>query len=276
MEALDKMAQGDVLITSNARFTFRYLTNKSFGFLDKGDTRELLMKWSMHGRLTAQTFGYDQYFQAYQKDEFVQAFFKDPNVTSNLKVLSASSGQWMKLGESVKKAEAVSVPCTQVSMSFFDRLYTEGVVKKTGHISKCLDEFYDDIPISDELRKMLLMDDFDKYDIFSKADREEFIFCLFKHLCLGGALCQFEDMIGPYLETTKSVYKDLVSVQKDPETKAINIISAVFKVVAYDEHGMFYPASKKHEQTFAYMIVDPLKRHVHILYHCFGGGLFCG
>lgn len=54
------------------------------------------------------------------------------------------------------------------------------------------------------------MEDSEKYEIFSQADREEFLFCLFKHLCLGGALCQYEDVLNPYLETTKLIYKDLV------------------------------------------------------------------
>lgn len=58
--------------------------------------------------------------------------------------------------------------------------------------------------------KVLLLEDSDHYDIFSESDRKEFLFCLFKHLCIGGALCQFEDELGPYLETTKALYKDLV------------------------------------------------------------------
>ncbi|XP_029458265.1 cilia- and flagella-associated protein 300-like isoform X2 [Rhinatrema bivittatum] len=226
--------------------------------------------------MTIQAFSFDQYFQAYQKNDFVLAFFKDPNVISNLKILSVSSGQWMTLGTEVKKVEAKDVPCTQISMSFFDRLYSEEIVREGGHIVKCLDEFYDDFSISDELRKLLLLEESNKFDIFSQADREEFLFCLFKHLCLGGALCQFEDMIGPYLETTRSLYKELVSVQKDSETQKIQTISTVFKVSAYDENGMCYPSTKNHDQTFAYLIVDPLKRHVHVLYHCFGRGLFCG
>uniref|UniRef100_A0A8C8AN41 Cilia- and flagella-associated protein 300 n=1 Tax=Otus sunia TaxID=257818 RepID=A0A8C8AN41_9STRI len=119
--------------------------------------------------------------------------------------------------------------------------------------------------------KVLLLEDSDHYDLFSQLDRKEFLFCLFKHLCIGGALCQFEDVVDPYLETTKALYKDLVSVQKNPETKEIQIISTVFRVSAYDENGLCYPSSKSHQQTFAYLIVDPCKRHVHALYHCFGG-----
>ncbi|KAJ7398954.1 rna-directed dna polymerase from mobile element jockey-like [Pitangus sulphuratus] len=41
-----------------------------------------------------------------------------------------------------------------------------------------------------------------------------------------------------------------------------------------DANGLCYPSSKSHEQTFAYLIVDPCKRHVNTLYHCFGGGVF--
>lgn len=57
-------------------------------------------------------------------------------------------------GSRVTKIEATVVPCTQISMSFFDRLYSEGVVRETGDIVKCYDDYYDDILISDELRKV--------------------------------------------------------------------------------------------------------------------------
>ncbi|KAG8452974.1 hypothetical protein GDO86_004689 [Hymenochirus boettgeri] len=261
-------------VSQPAKFTFTPLPSRTFGFLTHPDTRELLMKWSMNGRITAQAFRYDEYFSPYQKDDFVWAFFQDPNVISELKLSSEYAGQWVKLGTKVRKVKAQEVPCTRLSMSLFDCLYSEGVVKEGGHISKCLDEFIDDFTISDELRKVLLVDDSDKYDIFSKSDREDFLFLLFKHLCLGGALCQFEDMIDPYLETTKCIYKDLLCVQKDPQTKEVRIISTVFKVSAYDENGMCYPSVRPHEQTFAYLIVDPMKRHVNVFYHCFGGGAF--
>ncbi|ELK16513.1 65 kDa Yes-associated protein [Pteropus alecto] len=164
---------------------------------------------SMLGRIQAQAFGFDQKFQAYRKDDFVM------------------------VGTEVKKIEAINVPCTQLSMSFFNRLYDENIVRDSGHIVKCLDSFCDPFLISDELRKVLLVEDSEKYEVFSQPDREEFLFCLFKHLCLGGALCQYEDVLNPYLETTKLIYKDLVSVRKNPQTKKIQITSSIFKVTAY-------------------------------------------
>jgi len=54
------------------------------------------------------------------------------------------------------------------------------------------------------------MQDSDNYDMFTEEERSEFLFRVFRHLCLGGAVCQFEDTIQPYLDATKAVYKDLV------------------------------------------------------------------
>ena len=58
--------------------------------------------------------------------------------------------------------------------------------------------------------KMLLLDDSDNYDVYTESEREEFLFLLFRHICLGGAVCQYEDDIKPYLDTTKLIYKDLI------------------------------------------------------------------
>ena len=37
---------------------------------------------------------------------------------------------------------------------------------------------------------MFLMDDSDNYEVYSEEDRTEFLFCIFKHICLGGSVCQ--------------------------------------------------------------------------------------
>ena len=39
-------------------------------------------------------------------------------------------------------------------MTFFDRLYADGVVRESGHICQCLQEDMDGIAIADELRKV--------------------------------------------------------------------------------------------------------------------------
>ncbi|KAK3095146.1 hypothetical protein FSP39_010797, partial [Pinctada imbricata] len=170
---------------------------------------------------------------------------------------------------------AENVPCTALSMTLFDKLQENGIVREdTGAIRKCMDEPYGDFMCSDELRKLLLIDDSDNYWVYSDSERDEFLFRLFRHICLGGRYCQFEDKIEPYIDTTKQIYKELISVQKNPDTKELTITSSVFSITASDKEQMYYPAADFHDNTFAYLIVDPLKRHVTVLYHCFGAGQF--
>ncbi|KAJ8275851.1 hypothetical protein COCON_G00076030 [Conger conger] len=229
------------------------------------------MKWSMLGRITAQAFNFDQPFHLYKKHEFVSDFFKDPCVVSNLKVIGAT-GLWEPLERKITNVTVEMVPCTKISMDMFDPLYSCGILSPTGHITKCFHEHYADF---DELRKMLMIEDSENYEIISQEDRQEFLFRLFKHLCLGGGLCQYEEVVTPCIETARLIYKDMLSVQKDPETKEIKIVSTVLKVTAYDDSGLCYPSEKDDEQTFAYLIVDPYKRNVYVLYHSYGVPMEC-
>ncbi|XP_074633196.1 cilia- and flagella-associated protein 300-like isoform X3 [Acropora palmata] len=221
----------------------------------------------MSSRSKVQMFSYDQLFQVYQKDIFVLDFFQDPAVISNLQVVS-SNNTWAPLNTSTSSTTAEVISCSVTSMDFFDRLQEQGIVRESGSIRKCFDEFYEEFVISDELRKVLLLEEAETYPIFSDADRNEFIFLIFMHLCLGGQVCQYEDEITPYLETTKTLYKDLISVHKDPTTKKLQVGSVVLKVSAQNEDGaQVYPSLTPHEQSFAYMCISPLKRHVYVWSH---------
>lgn len=59
-------------------------------------------------------------------------------------------------------------------------------------------------------KQMLLEEDSEYHHVVSSCDRQEFLFRLFKHIVLGGELCQYEDVISPYIKTAKMIYKDLV------------------------------------------------------------------
>ena len=121
-----------------------------------------------------------------------------------------SQDRWGKLGQ-VKSVVFETMKHSITSLQFFDRLHEKGVVRENLQIVKCLDEYHDTFLVSDELRKCLLMPEFEMYHVFSETDRKEFIFHLFKALCLGGKLCQFEDDLKPYLNVTKRLYKDLIT-----------------------------------------------------------------
>ncbi|XP_022098020.1 uncharacterized protein C11orf70 homolog isoform X2 [Acanthaster planci] len=258
---------------SDAKYTFLHLDGKTCEALNAKNIQDLLMKWSMKGRMSVQYFSYDAAFQSYQKEAFALDFLQNQNVKSTLEVLS-DSNSWCLVGYHAHKVEVIPVQCNVTSMTFFDRLFDQGIVRDSGRIVKCLDEFHEEFQISDELRKMLLVEESDYYSIFSDSERQEFLFLLFKHLCLGGEVCQYEDNIQSYLDTAKSIYKELISVQKD-STRQLRVTSLVYQLRAWDQTGyQYYPCDKDHSQTFAYLIIDPLKRQAAVLYHKFGGGVF--
>ncbi|XP_056154265.1 cilia- and flagella-associated protein 300 [Lampris incognitus] len=250
-------------------FCFTHLPSKKFPFLQDRATLELLMKWSMMGRISAQSYSFDQSFYPYSSENFALSFFRNPNVAASLRRMEA--GAWVPLDKPVVSVDVEVVPCSKVSMELFDPIYSCGIVTPSGQIVKCLHDVHPDY---DELRQMLQEEESEHYYVVGREERGEFLFRLFKHLCLGGELCQYEDTIEPYINTTKQIYKDLISVQKNPETKEISAISTVLRVHAYDEDGHRYPGKQDEEQTFVYLIVDPFKRHVCLLYHCYGVGAF--
>ncbi|KAL3313094.1 hypothetical protein Ciccas_008310 [Cichlidogyrus casuarinus] len=157
-------------------------------------------------------------------------------------------------------------------MSMFNRLKGP-VVRDSNQIKMCFEEMYDGILISDELRKALLVDDSDNYNLFDNSDRDEFLFRLFKHICLGGELCQVETDLQVYLDFTRALYRDLVSVVKASDTKQLRLISQVYEVKIRDGKDLIFPSTMEHTNTFAYAIVDPMKRTLTFLWHEFGIGL---
>lgn len=57
---------------------------------------------------------------------------------------------------------------------------------------------------------MLLDEECEEYNLYQHEERREFIFRIFQMLALGGELNQYEDTVKPYLDVTKTMYKDLV------------------------------------------------------------------
>jgi len=249
-------------------FGFQHIPSKTFPSFDAKSTKEHFEKWGLNFHMSVQMFSYDKYFQEYEKEKFAMSFFQDLNVQSNLKIPSKQN-QWFPIGElNPTRVEAELVPATIISMEFFDRVFTDGLVRQSGAICKCYDEQIDDFLVSDELRKMFVSDESDFADIFSESEQNEFIFRIFKHICLGGSVCQYEDDARPYIDTTKFLYKDLVSVHKDSNTKELKVSSIVLKISAWAGEQMLFPGDVLHEQSFAYLVINPLKRNVTIWFHC--------
>ncbi|KAH9247712.1 hypothetical protein BASA83_000057 [Batrachochytrium salamandrivorans] len=254
----------DALLKENSdrkKFTFTFLEEAKFpGFYDK-DTQSCLFKWGMQEHCYIKRFTFDQYLESYNIDMFLHDFF---NCNPHIKVLG-SMDRWGTLGTVTSVAkEATSHSIT--SLDFFDRLEEHGVVRSNGQIAKCLDEYHDSFLVADDLRKCLLMPEFKQYDIFTESDRQEFIFHVFKAVCLGGRLCQYEDDTKPYLDVTRKIYKDLITVVKNQTTSKLMVASSIYKIVnVASSVSPLFPID--HPQNFCYVSIDHARRHVNLLYH---------
>uniref|UniRef100_A0A8C6TG85 Cilia- and flagella-associated protein 300 n=1 Tax=Neogobius melanostomus TaxID=47308 RepID=A0A8C6TG85_9GOBI len=199
-------------------YTFSSLQSKKFTFLQNKETLSLLMKWSMLGRLSALAFSFDQCFSPYNSKSFLK---------------KVETRAWVPLVKPIESIKVEVVPCSKVSIDLFDPIYSSGIVMPSGHIVNCFHEIYPDY---DKLRQVCMLNDEESehFPVISQEERQEFLFRLFKHLCLGGELCQNELNIEPYISTTKKCTKNLSGgVQKDPETKKISVVSTVLKVAAF-------------------------------------------
>lgn len=252
-------------------FTFVELKSRLYNSLTSKDATAMLMKWSMKGRLHALTFSFDQNFREYDSECFLKSFINDPSVQNSMVhngVFTAGTVDGKNC-----TCEVSRVPCTLTSMNIFHSVKS-AVARPNGAIVKCYDELIDSIFISDELGKFILDKDFEKYTAISPKEREEFLFRIFSHIYIGGELCQREENINVYVDFTRNIYRDLVSVQKTTDSKEIRVVSLVYKFQFSDENGPIFPSQEEHVNTFAYAVVDPYKRNVILFCHMFGCGDF--
>lgn len=275
----------------DAEFHFRRVPTQLPAFEDR-DIKDYLQKWGFHGRTYVTRFSYDAYFQPYQTDVFLHDFFNDPEVLAEFKVTD-TNGNLIPLG-SVKatRPRYEKLEATVTSMSFFDRLQTAGITRDNGSIVKCFDTYLvNGELVCDELGKCLLEDpeagDEGKYaGVFpAQTDGKELLFRVFRALALGGYLTQYEDDVGPYLDATKAIYKDLVSVHKRASSGELEVISHAYSVEdftsvndassAAGEGGdgksiatiknRLFPCDNA--RNFCLLTVEPVRRWVTVWYH---------
>merc|ERR1712046_330566 len=83
-------------------------------------------------------------------------------------------------------------------------------------------------------------------------------------LAVGGGMNQYEDVIDPYLETTKALYKDMGTVQKNA-SGALQVASMAFEITAVaGGSAKLFPRDSPH--NFCYVSIDPVARLVKYWY----------
>jgi hypothetical protein len=250
---------------SGSSFTFTQLKEALPAF-ESSDAQDSLQRWNLLPFMRTAAFRFDQPFTPEQTDAFLMDFFGAAAVQEAAPVCT-SPGQWGPLGSLGPGAVKYGrLPTTVLRLDFFDRLKDAGIVRM-GDIAKCFDVQCGEVLVSDRLRKLLLDDTSEEWELFSAAEREELIFHVLRRLAIGGGMNQYEDSIEPYLKLTKAAYKDLVAVNKSAGG-ALQVSSLTFAVesVAGGSASLF-PRPSPH--NFCYVVVDPVARRVKLWYAAF-------
>ncbi|XP_043259099.1 cilia- and flagella-associated protein 300-like [Colletes gigas] len=252
------------------KYTFVPLPQKNYVRIYNKTAQELLSKWGLNGNFVIQHFSFNEPFQQYHKYHLAEAFFKNDTVAKEL--LTKQGNCWAKQGIIASHVEIKTVPCSILNMSFFDKMKDpkNGIVQKTGTICKRYDMEVESLLVSDNLRGMLLDNECPEYNLYPKDEREEFIFRIFQMLVLGGVICQYEDVLDPYLNTTKVIYKDLIRVHKK-EDSHLSVSTLVLQVTAKDCRGQeYFPYDPSHVQNVGFLLIDATAREITTFVHQFG------
>ncbi|KAJ3391260.1 hypothetical protein HDU92_009120 [Lobulomyces angularis] len=255
----------------NKKYTFIYDDQAKFAGFNSRLVQDGLFRWGMKENIYLKRFRYDQPLHSFQLKDFITEFFNSPEVNPHIKT-KCSQDRWGTLGK-VSGVLMEETSHSVTSLDFFDVIYKSDIVRPNGDIRKCLDEYIDPpgFLISDELRKCLAMEASEVYPIFTQEERKEFIFHVFKSLCLGGKICQYEDNISSYLEATKLVYKDLISVRKNAKTGDLEVSSHVFKIYGFNQVSKSPLFPMDHPQNFCYLSIKGVDgkgaKVVDVFYH---------
>ena len=137
-----------------------------------------------------------------------------------------------------------------------------------GHIRGCMPEIHDGANSNDTVSEMFLNEDSEHYLVYDEDERKEFLFHVMKALKVGGAMAQGDDKWDAYLDLTRKVYKDFLSVRKNATTGKIEVSSKVYRVTGINEgHRGLFPNDNPH--SFCYLVFDPAKKTVAYWFHAF-------
>jgi len=189
-------------------------------------TQDFLEKWGLQQWTHAQRYKYSGPWNAKHAEAFIAAFLNSPGVQGTFKV--ATREKLVPFLGHVSAVSAEALRTTVTNMNFFDKLTDAGVVRPSGHIVRMYEDDFDGVTVSDALRELLVNEDSEHAYVYSDEEKQEFIFQLFKWLAIGGTMMQFEDEAAPYFDTAKAIYKDFLTVFRNPGSGNVEIANCLF------------------------------------------------
>lgn len=244
-------------------FRFHFLPDAKFSSFGSDKIQPILDKWGFGPDMAMCTFRSEQPITPDTLQAMLDDFFKSREVIGALAQLAP---QIRVTCPDKVRVHWERVHTKTVSMGFLNKFEDAGAIGPSGHIRGRIEEDLDGVPICNIIREIILCEESELYDTFSEADRKEFLFRIFSHLVFGGASNQWEDHVEEYLNVTKAVYKDLLTVRRN-DTGDVEVLSHVCALRSLGHGGQLF----RHENplNFCYIIADPLMRHIRLWYFSF-------
>jgi len=223
--------------------------------LNTSDAKQQLLQWSLDQTLHTSKFRFTGAFDASTDyDRLLKDFVR------NEKCMAA-------LGCTGTPAPPVNMTLTELSttvqtMSFFDRLDSADITHG-GHIRGCFDGTFYGLTVGDKLREMLINEDSENASVYSETEKKELIYVLFRLLAVGGGMCQPDVSIERYLELTKGLYRDLLTVYKAPSTGEVTVSGRVYLLEAVK--GVTLHPEEGKPFNLLVLVVEPLRKEVRVL-----------
>mmetsp|Transcript_2936 Transcript_2936/g.4950 ORF Transcript_2936/g.4950 Transcript_2936/m.4950 type:complete len:263 (+) Transcript_2936:126-914(+) len=228
-----------------------------------------LRRWDLLEGSKICRFRFEKRYHKLAAEEFLVDFFNDETVQATFKVLKAGK-EWVSPGR-VTGVECEVAGSNLTSLVFYDRLNDcdPQIIRQQGSIMKCIDVMCKGFLVQDMLRDMLLNEDSENVYVYSEEEKKQMLYSLLFHMVLGGPMCQYEDVLEPYVETIKKLYKSLLSVQKNAATGKVEVTSVVYKVAAVQSGDKWSLFPKSSAQNFCYVFVDVARRQCTVWYHAY-------
>lgn len=227
--------------------------NSDIPCLETREGKEQLLQWNLNETLSVAKFRFTGSFDQNSDvdyDRLLKDLVRDSSCAAKLGFMGTPSTP------ATIQAQALSTAVK--SMDFFDRLEETGITHG-GTIRGCFEEIYDGISVSDQLREMLVNEDGENASAYSESEKKELIFVLFRMLVIGGSMCQPDYDVKRYQEMTKNLYKELLTVYKNPSTGEVNISGRCYSLTGVDGVELFSNPDKD-KQNLLIVIVEPLKK----------------
>lgn len=241
-------------------FTFHFMPEAVVPSVMKKEHVEKLTQWGLLPDMQICKFRYEESLQKSDLPTFMQSFFRSKEVMGYLRSFGVGIISPPKLNPKFEE-----LGNTQLSMAVIRKLETEGIVHRTGKICGRLEEDCEGVPLWDMVRETLLLEESEHYPVLSEDDRREFLVHIFKHMMIGGALNQYDEYLQPYMELTKSFYKDLACVRKN-DAGDMEVLSWFMSVTDLGDGGALFPHKDMEHHNFCYVVVDPIVRHATLWY----------